>query len=109
MALRVFSSGAAESLLRRTRKRSARCMPRSGNWLWPTIFCHESSSRGPASGAQVDWAGPSRAVDRRTVPPLSVSRSSFYDEPSGETEMNRSLMQLIDRQFLDTPFYGVRR
>lgn len=24
--------------------RSRSCMPRSGSWLWPTIFCHESSS-----------------------------------------------------------------
>ncbi|WP_231964701.1 hypothetical protein [Paracoccus aminovorans] len=40
---------------------------------------------------------------------LSISRSSFYHEPTGETEMNLGLMQLIDRQFLDTPFYGVRQ
>ena len=40
---------------------------------------------------------------------LSISRSSFYHEPSGETEVNLALMQLIDRQFLDTPFYGVRQ
>jgi putative transposase len=40
---------------------------------------------------------------------LSISRSSFYYEPRGETEMNLVLMQLIDRQFLETPFYGVRQ
>jgi putative transposase len=40
---------------------------------------------------------------------LSISRSSFYYEPRGETEMNLTLMQLIDRQFLETPFYGVRQ
>ena len=40
---------------------------------------------------------------------LSISRSSFYHEPLGETEVNLALMQLIDRQFLDTPFYGVRQ
>lgn len=40
---------------------------------------------------------------------LSISRSSFYHEPLGETEVNMALMQLIDRQFLDTPFYGVRQ
>jgi len=40
---------------------------------------------------------------------LSISRSSFYHEPAGETEQNLGLMQLIDRQFLDTPFYGVRQ
>lgn len=40
---------------------------------------------------------------------LSISRSSFYYEPAGETELNLGLMRLIDRQFLDTPFYGVRQ
>ena len=40
---------------------------------------------------------------------LSISRSSFYYAPQGETAMNLDLMRLIDKQFLDTPFYGVRQ
>lgn len=40
---------------------------------------------------------------------LSISRSSFYHEPAGETDQNLGLMRRIDRQFLDTPFYGVRQ
>ena len=40
---------------------------------------------------------------------LSISRSSFYYEPKGETAMNLDLMRLIDKQFLETPFYGVRQ
>ena len=40
---------------------------------------------------------------------LSISRSSFYYEPKGESEMNLDLMRLIDKQFLKTPFYGVRQ
>jgi len=40
---------------------------------------------------------------------LSISRSSFYYEPKGESEMNLNLMRLIDTQFLETPFYGVRQ
>jgi putative transposase len=40
---------------------------------------------------------------------LSISRSSFYYAPQGETEMNLALMRLIDKQFLETPFYGVRQ
>ena len=40
---------------------------------------------------------------------LSISRSSFYYAPQGETEMNLTLMRLIDRQFLETPFYGVQQ
>lgn len=40
---------------------------------------------------------------------LSISRSSFYYKPKGESEMNRDLMRLIDKQFLETPLYGVRQ
>ena len=40
---------------------------------------------------------------------LSISRSSFYDTPQGETALNLDLMHRIDKQFLDTPFYGVRQ
>lgn len=40
---------------------------------------------------------------------LSLSRSSFYYRPAGETELNLDLMRLIDEQFLETPFYGVRQ
>lgn len=40
---------------------------------------------------------------------LSISRSSFYYAPQGETEMNLALMELIDKQFLETPFYGVQQ
>ncbi len=40
---------------------------------------------------------------------LSISRSSFYYAPQGETAMNLELMLTVDKQFLDTPFYGVRQ
>ncbi|MDW3221897.1 MAG: IS3 family transposase [Paracoccaceae bacterium] len=40
---------------------------------------------------------------------LSISRSLFFYEPKGESEMNLGLMRLIDQQFLETPFYGVRQ
>jgi hypothetical protein len=39
---------------------------------------------------------------------LSLSRSSFYYEARGESELNLDLMRQIDEQFLETPFYGVR-
>jgi putative transposase len=38
---------------------------------------------------------------------LSISRSSFHCAPQGETAMNLELMLLVDKQFLETPFYGV--
>ena len=40
---------------------------------------------------------------------LSISRSSFYYTPKGETALNLALMHRIDKQFLETPFYGVRQ
>ncbi|QBY01778.1 transposase [Rhodophyticola sp. CCM32] len=40
---------------------------------------------------------------------LSISRSSFYYQPKGETAMNLMLMRQIDEQFLETPFFGVRQ
>ena len=40
---------------------------------------------------------------------LSISRSSFYYEPQGESELNLALMLLIDKQFLETPFYCVQQ
>ena len=38
---------------------------------------------------------------------LSLSRSSYYHEPMGESARNLEIMAEIDRQFLATPFYGV--
>lgn len=40
---------------------------------------------------------------------LSISRSSFYYTPKGETAMSLALMRQIDEQFLETPFFGVRQ
>ena len=40
---------------------------------------------------------------------LSISRSSFYYELMGETALNLDLMVVIDKQFFETPFYGVRQ
>ena len=38
---------------------------------------------------------------------LSISRSGYYYEPKGESPENLEIMAEIDRQFLETPFYGV--
>jgi hypothetical protein len=40
---------------------------------------------------------------------LSIARSSFYYDPQGERETNLALMRPIDKQFLETPFYGVQQ
>ena len=40
---------------------------------------------------------------------LSISRSSFYYQSRGESAFNLKLMQVIDTQFLETPYYGSRQ
>jgi putative transposase len=40
---------------------------------------------------------------------LKVNRSSFYYQPVGIPELELTLMKLIDRQYLETPFYGSRK
>ena len=39
---------------------------------------------------------------------LSISRSSFYYAPKGESPENLALMRRIDELFLKYPFYGSR-
>jgi putative transposase len=46
---------------------------------------------------------------RRQCRLLSLSRSALYYTPVGETAENLALMALIDRQFLETPWYGSRQ
>jgi putative transposase len=40
---------------------------------------------------------------------VSISRSSFYYQSTGETAENLALMRTIDAQFLETPWYGSRQ
>ena len=40
---------------------------------------------------------------------VSIARSSFSDEGTGETPLTLRLMRLIDEQFLETPFFGSRQ
>ena len=46
---------------------------------------------------------------RRQCRLLLLSRSVLYYTPAGETAENLMLMALIDRQFLETPWYGSRQ
>ena len=38
---------------------------------------------------------------------LTLTRSSFYYIPSGESEENLAIMRRLDEQYFSTPFYGV--
>ena len=40
---------------------------------------------------------------------LDISRSSVYYSPAQVGEYELELMELIDRQYLQTPFYGSRK
>lgn len=40
---------------------------------------------------------------------LSINRSSWYYQATGETPLNLELMRLVDEQFLETPWYGARQ
>ena len=40
---------------------------------------------------------------------LGLSRSGYYYEPSGESELNLRLMRLIDEEYTAHPFFGYRK
>ncbi len=40
---------------------------------------------------------------------MGISRSGRYYQPKGISEEDLTLMKLIDRQYLATPFYGARK
>lgn len=40
---------------------------------------------------------------------LGLSRSEYYYQSKGESPLNKCLMDLIDRQYTKTPFYGVEK
>jgi putative transposase len=46
---------------------------------------------------------------RRQCELLGLSRSVLYYKRKGETAYNELLMQLIDKQYLETPFYGIAK
>jgi len=46
---------------------------------------------------------------RRQCALLGLNRSSWYYEPVGASEENLRLMRLLDEQYTQTPFYGVKR
>jgi len=58
--------------------------------------------------AVVDRRHPSLSVVRQCKL-LDISRSGLYYQPTGISEEDLTLMKLIDRQYLVTPFYGARK
>ena len=56
----------------------------------------------------VDGEHPSLSITRQCAL-LGVSRSGLYYRPKGVSREDLTLMQAMDRQYLETPFYGSRR
>ena len=56
----------------------------------------------------IDRRHPSLSVVRQCRL-LSISRSGLYYQPVGISEEDLTLMKLIDREYLATPFYGARK
>ena len=46
---------------------------------------------------------------RRQCGLLLLARSNLYYQPKGESAENLRFMEIIDKQFLDTPWYGSRQ
>ena len=46
---------------------------------------------------------------RRQCALLTLARSNLYYEPKGESAENLRFMEIIDKQFLETPWYGSRQ
>lgn len=46
---------------------------------------------------------------RRQCELLGLSRASYYYQPAQISELNQKLMNMIDEQYTETPFYGWRR
>ena len=46
---------------------------------------------------------------RRQCALLTLTRSKLYHQPQGESAENLRFMAIIDKQFLETPWYGSRQ
>ena len=56
----------------------------------------------------VDKEHPQLSV-RRQCRILKLQRSTYYDQPIGESPYNLELMQRIDELFMGLPFFGYRQ
>ena len=46
---------------------------------------------------------------RRQCELVGLNRSTYYWQPAVETELNLTLMDLIDKEYTRAPFYGYRK
>lgn len=58
--------------------------------------------------AMIDAVNPDISI-KRQCELVGVNRSSYYYEPKKESEENLKIMEELDKQYLETPFYGALR
>src|SRR5215217_6859704 len=84
-------------------------MPRLASLSWNGIFVESLRSLSLDRRKTMIDPGHPRLSIVRQCELASISRSSFYREPSAESEETLRLLRLIDEQFLQTPWYGSRQ
>ena len=75
---------------------------------WPGLFCCGDCRRPRGHRPLVDRQHPSLSLVRQCAL-LGVSRSSLYYRPKAALAEDLSLMGEMDRQYLETPYFGSRR
>ena len=87
----------------------ARLYQESGSSRWSGISWRRGPVHEPGTPAEDGGPEHSKLPIVRQCALLGVTRSSLYYRPKMASEENLSLMQAMDQQYLETPFYGSRR
>ena len=87
----------------------ARLYQQIGSSRWSGISWRKGPSMTPAQRRELTDRQHRHLSIVRQCQLMGVSRSSLYYRPKGTPLGDLSLMQAMDRQYLETPFYGSRR
>jgi putative transposase len=68
----------------------------------------EKATAGRGAGG-VQRSGKRQISIKRQCELLGLSRSGYDYQPCPESEANLELIRLLDEQYMDTPYYGIRR
>src|SRR3954451_17506341 len=92
---------------RTARPWSASFTSRSASRKWNWIFWHASSVAEPGGEASDDRPAEQAPVANPAMP--AAGAQSLYYQPATDKTEDLALMPRIDRQFLETPYYGSRK
>jgi putative transposase len=73
------------------------------DWVKKKLVLPPEAKRG-----LIEPAHPQLSITRQCAL-LGLSRATYYYQGQGESAENPHLMRLLDQQYTDTPYYGVRR